>query len=246
MASTLAFAVLMVMHAGADASGSDTAPRQSAPAGFAQPDQSPSKLEAASPDVRYVADWVVRTGDNDGLPYVIIDKVNATVFVMEANGHLDGSAPALLGMVPGDGSIAGIGDRKLSAIRPGERTTPAGRFVASLGEDLHGQDILWIDYANAIALHRVVKGTPAEHRAQRLQSETSDDNRISFGCINVPVKFYDDVVHPAFADTTGVVYILPELSSVRDMFGPPAKAPQAQPDAGSGRTPVPAGATRAQ
>jgi hypothetical protein len=207
MGSALAFAFLLMMHAGAEASGA-----------------------AASPDVRYVADWVVRTGDNHGMPYVIIDKVNATVFVMDASGHLDGSAPALLGMIRGDGSVAGIGDRSLSTIRPGERTTPAGRFVASLGNDLHGQDILWIDYANAIALHRVVKGTPAEQRAQRLTSETSDDNRISYGCINVPVKFYDDVVHPAFAGSSGVVYILPEMSSAKAMFGPRA---QAQPDAGS-------------
>jgi hypothetical protein len=184
-------------------------------------------LASASADVRYMADWVATTGDNAGMPYVFIDKVNATVFVMNSSGHLDGSAPALLGMVQGDGSVAGIGDRKLSTIRPDERTTPAGRFVASLGEDLHGQDILWIDYANAIALHRVVKGTPVERRAQRLQSETSDDNRISYGCINVPVKFYDDVVHPAFATTSGVVYILPEMSSAQALFGEPGKDAQA-------------------
>jgi hypothetical protein len=216
MVSALAFAVLLMMHAGAEASG-------------ANPPLGTDSHEPVSPDVRYVADWVVRTGDNDGMPYVIIDKVNATVFVMDSSGHLDGSAPVLLGMVRGDGSVAGIGDRKLSAIRPDERTTPAGRFVASLGEDLHGQDILWIDYANGIALHRVVKGTPAEHRAQRLQSETSDDNRISYGCINVPVKFYDDVVHPAFAESSGVVYVLPEMSSAKAMYGSRA---QAQPDPG--------------
>jgi hypothetical protein len=184
-------------------------------------------MEAASADARYMADWIARSGDNAGMPYVIIDKVNAMVFVMDADGRLAGAAPALLGIARGDGSAPGIGDRKMSAIRPDERTTPAGRFVASLGEDLHGQDILWIDYDNAIALHRVVKGTPAERRAQRLQSGTSEDNRISYGCINVPVEFYDDVVHPAFAATSGVVYILPEASSVRDAYRPPGQGGQA-------------------
>lgn len=190
-------------------------------AGIGESARSPPSMESASADVRHVANWIALTGDNAGMPYVIIDKVNATVFVIDANGHLDGSAPALLGMVEGDGSVAGIGDREMSAIRPEERTTPAGRFVASLGEDLHGQDILWVDYGTSIALHRVANGTPAERRAQRLDSATSDDNRISYGCINVPVQFFDDVVQPAFASSSGVVYILPEMSSVRDAYAAP-------------------------
>jgi hypothetical protein len=228
ISSALAFAILLTVHAVAEASEAKAAPpgidrgaalvpsKETAATRVLQPW---ATLDTASRDVRYLADWVARTGDNAGMPYVIIDKVHATVFVMDSSGHLDGSAPALLGMGQGDGSIAGIGDRKLSTIRPDERTTPAGRFIASLGKDLHGQEILGIDYANAIALHRVVKGTPAERRAQRLQSETSDDNRISYGCINVPVKFYDDIVHPAFATTSGVVYILPEMSSAQALFG---------------------------
>ena len=72
-----------------------------------------------------------------------------------------------------------------------------------------------IDYAASIALHPVVKGQPAEHRAERLNSPTSDDNRISFGCINVPVNFYAKVVSPAFIKTNGVVYILPEMGSAK-------------------------------
>jgi len=250
ISSALAFAVLFAMHAGAQASeakaaagigrGAALVPSK-AIAGATRVQPPLATLDAASQEVRYLADWVARTGDNAGMPYVIIDKVHAAVFVMDSSGHLDGSAPALLGMVQGDGSVAGIGDRKLSTIRPAERTTPAGRFVASLGEDLHGQDILWIDYANAIALHRVVKGTPAERRAQRLQSETSDDNRISYGCINVPVKFYDDVVHPAFANTSGVVYILPEMSSAQALFGGAGKdAHGAHPDTRSEPDAVPA------
>jgi hypothetical protein len=236
-ASTLALVAVLAMQPCAEARPANTPPQAShdraagmpAPGnvdagGLARP-QSP--MEAASADARYMADWIARSGDNAGMPYVIIDKVNAMVFVMDADGRLAGAAPALLGIARGDGSAPGIGDRKMSAIRPDERTTPAGRFVASLGEDLHGQDILWIDYGTSIALHRVVKGTPAEGRARRLQSDTSDDNRISYGCINVPVEFYDDVVHPAFAATSGVVYILPEASSVRDAYRPPGQGGQA-------------------
>jgi hypothetical protein len=106
----------------------------------------------------------------------------------------------------------------MSAIRPRDRITPAGRFLASLDHDVHGNEILLFDYADSIALHAVVKGTPQERRAQRLESATSQDNRISFGCINVPLQFYEKVVSPAFAHTAGLVYILPETSGAIEMF----------------------------
>ena len=172
-----------------------------------------------SSEVRQVAHWAIDSKDNDGLPFVIVDKVNARVFVFDAHAVLQGTAPALLGLTRGDGAVAGIGDQKMSTIRPADRTTPAGRFVASLGRDPQGHDILWIDYDNAIALHRVVKGTPTERRAQRLASETAGDNRISYGCINVPVKFYEAWIRPAFLHSSGIVYILPEMRTAHEMFG---------------------------
>ena len=153
------------------------------------------------------------------MPYAIVDKVNAKVFVFDAHGQLLGADAALLGMAKGDLSVAGIGDRMMSAIRPEDRTTPAGRFKASLDHDVHGHEILVIDYAASISLHAVVKGTPREHRAERLQSATSDDNRISFGCINVPLKFYRNIVSPTFTHTFGIVYILPEMSPASEFFG---------------------------
>jgi hypothetical protein len=128
-----------------------------------------------------------------------------------------GAAPALLGKAHGDDTVPGIGSKKLSAIRPDERTTPAGRFVASLGHDLV-KDVLWIDYKDALSLHRVVRGLPGDHRTRRLATPSPLDNRISFGCVNVPVKFYEQVVRRAFTGTSGIVYILPEIKSVEDVF----------------------------
>lgn len=175
--------------------------------------------EAASAQVRHVAHWVLDSRDNKGLPYLIVDKVDAKVFVFNARGQLQGAAAALLGMERGDGTADGIGEQKLSAMRPEDRTTPAGRFLASLDHDLQGREILWVDYDTALALHRVPKGKPAERRAERLESATSDDNRISYGCINVPEAFYEDVVSPAFTRTFGVVYILPEDTTATELFG---------------------------
>ncbi|MDB5474741.1 MAG: hypothetical protein JWP49_252 [Phenylobacterium sp.] len=174
--------------------------------------------QAASPPARDVADWVVASGDNHGMAFVIIDKVQARLFVFAPDGRLRGASAALLGLARGDDSVPGIGERKLATIRPEERTTPAGRFVASLGADLGIKDVVWVDYADAISLHRVITTKPKERRLQRLATPTPLDNRISYGCINVPAKFYDTVVRPAFTGASGVVYILPEVRSLGATF----------------------------
>ena len=174
---------------------------------------------SASKEARHVAHWVVDSGDNLNKPFVIVDKRDAKVFVFDAQGKLRGESSALLGLAIGDHSVPGIGTKKLSAIRPEERTTPAGRFVANLDRNLKGDEILWVDYDTAISLHAVVKGTPEERRADRLASPSPLDKRISYGCINVPVPFYEKVVSPTFKGTNGIVYILPETRSAQKVFG---------------------------
>lgn len=176
------------------------------------------KQEYASWAVRDTANWVVDSGDNLGMPFMIVDKVQARVLLFDAQGELSGAASALLGLAVGDDSVPGIGNRKLSSIRPEERTTPAGRFVASLGRNLRGKEILWVDYENAISLHRVVTSNAKERRAERLASPLTDDKRISYGCINVPVAFFDRHVIPAFSGTNGVVYVLPETRANHKVF----------------------------
>lgn len=165
-----------------------------------------------------MADWVVDSGDSRGMPFAIVDKTDAKVFVFDAQRRLRGVAPALLGLARGDDSVPGIGDRKLSDIRPEERTTPAGHFVAMLGDNMRGEDVLWVDYDGGVSMHRVITTNPAERRVQRLATATPLDNRISYGCINIPAKFYENVVRPAFTGTTGIVYVLPETRSAREVF----------------------------
>lgn len=172
-----------------------------------------------SAEARQLAAWILDSNNNRRLPFLIVDKKLAMVFAFHADGLLQGTAPVLLGSAVGDDSVPGIGQRKLSAIRPGERTTPAGRFVAALDRNLHGVEILWVDYDAAISLHRVVTSVPKERRGQRLASATPLDNRISYGCINVPVKFFEQVIRPAFKGTNGIVYVLPETRSAHEVFG---------------------------
>ena len=174
--------------------------------------------EPASNDVRRLADWVVAARDNASMPFVIIDKVAAKVFVFDVRGRLSGAAPALLGLTRGDDTAPGVGERKLAAVGPKDRTTPAGRFVASLGRDLGTRDVLWVDYKSGVALHRVITTNPREHRLRRLASPSPLERRISYGCINVPAAFFDKIIDPAFAATSGVVYILPETRPIEQVF----------------------------
>ena len=183
----------------------------------AQPSPMSLPTPSASTDVQTVERWIEAAHDNEGLPFIIVDKIAATIYVFDGKRKLLGSAPALLGLERGDGSVEGIGSRPLKTIKPNERTTAAGRFKASLGHDLV-QDILWVDYESALSLHRVVPGGRADRRIERLASATPLDNRISFGCINVPAAFYDAVVASAFKATMGIVYILPETEALTSIF----------------------------
>ena len=177
-----------------------------------------------SRDVRSVAERAVAFNDAGGLPFLIVDKIEARVLAFDSQGRFVGDSAVLLGSARGDDSAPGIGDRPLAKILPEERTTPAGRFSAELGENNHGEDILWVDYDNAVSMHRVRAVKASEKRLQRLASVTATDNRISYGCINVPAPFYDSVVKPLFAPRNGIVYVLPETRPVETLFNTPPVA----------------------
>ncbi len=183
-------------------------------------------LSHASADVQQLADWVLAANDHQHLPFVILDKQNARLFMFSPDGRLVGNTAALLGAARGDDSVPGIGERPLHAVLPHERTTPAGRFVAELGRNSNGEDIVWVDYDAAVSLHRVRATVASERRLQRLASPSARDNRISYGCINVPRRFYEQVVSPAFSraaqaggQRAGVVYVLPETQPMKAVFG---------------------------
>lgn len=169
-------------------------------------------------DAKYIADWVADSRDNARLPFAILDKRDARVYVFDAGAHLIGVSPVLLGAAPGDDSVLGIGQRPINQVRPEERTTPAGRFVSAPGRNASGDAVVWVDYSAAVSMHRVRPVDPKERRLERLASPDPAERRISYGCINVPVAFFDAVVHPMLAAGQGVVYVLPERKPVREAF----------------------------
>jgi hypothetical protein len=177
-----------------------------------------------SEDARTVAEWVAATRDNAGVGFLIIDKKAARLHVFDERARHRSSTPVLLGAAIGDHTVPGIGLKPVAEVLPHERTTPAGRFIAERGRNAKGKDIVWVDYDAAVSMHRVVSDVPAERRLQRLASPTVADNRISYGCINIPVKFYESSIRPMFAEYRAVVYILPEKQSLQQVFGIPARS----------------------
>jgi hypothetical protein len=173
----------------------------------------------ASPDARLVANWVVATHNNHKRAFLLVDKKEARVYVFTPEGHLEQSSPVLLGEAHGDDVLPGVGDKPLDQVKPDEKTTPAGRFVAEPGMNADHEDVIWVDYDDAISMHRVRPWVESEHRLERLASLTTDDNRISFGCINLPVTFYEDVAKPAVTKYGAVIYVLPEVKTVQQVFG---------------------------
>lgn len=174
--------------------------------------------QAASLDARFVANWVTDSRDNGRMPFVILDKRDARVFVFDSAGQLIDASPVLLGAAAGDESVIGIGKRPIAEVLPEERTTPAGRFISQPGRNTSGEQVVWVDYEAAVSMHRVRPIDPKERRLERLASDDPAERRISYGCINVPVPFFELVVAPVLGSQRAVVYVLPEEKNVREVF----------------------------
>lgn len=197
--------------------------------------------ERLSADARVMADWVARSHDNGREPFLMVDKKNARLLAFDADGHLVATSTILLGYARGDDTVPGVGEKKLADIKPFERTTPAGRFVAEEGRNLQNEQIIWIDYDAAVSMHRVRTTNARERRLQRLASSRVEDKRISWGCVNVPAAFFDAHVAPIFRDgRRAVIYVLPEVRTLAEVFPGYGASAGARPNASPARAGAPA------
>lgn len=208
------------------------APAYSAPPVGPPPVAGWSALEdaRASEAASKVTEWIAASRDNGKLPYMVIDKSAAALLVFDSKGKLLGASPVLIGVASGDESSPGVGSKDLSRIGPAERTTPAGRFLAKYGRAAGGETVLWVDWSTSVALHAVVTGNKRERRLERLLSPSPIDNRITYGCINVPTGFYREKVRPLFRRSGGLVYILPDTKPLETVFPrvrPGSRSPRA-------------------
>ncbi len=207
--------------------GAHAAPKK-ASAGKAKKARAAAKPAAApaapveinpSAEARLVASWVLASGDNRKLPYVVLDKKAASLILYDAKGKPLAQEPTLIGIALGDEASPGVGSKKLGDLGPAEKTTPAGRFLAKFGYAFGKQQVLWVDYTNSVAIHPIpADAAKKERRRERMLSETPDDNRITFGCINVPRAFYGSKLRPLFQKGGGYVYVLPDSKPLEEVF----------------------------
>ncbi|HEX2544377.1 MAG TPA: L,D-transpeptidase [Ramlibacter sp.] len=155
--------------------------------------------------------WVQRTQDPRGRPFAVVDKKSAHFYVFHADGKLAGHTTALLGSAIGDHIAPQVGaNAQLGHVPPEERTTPAGRFDAVPGINATGEHVIWVDYESAFAIHRLRPGLAYNARSSRLSAAQASAKRVSWGCVVVPVAFYEKVVQPVLGNLRSVVYVMPE------------------------------------
>lgn len=174
--------------------------------------------ESLSADVQHIADWAVHSGDHNGMPFIIIDKVNARAVAFDRTGKLLRSTPVLVGMGVGDIFEPGVLRMDMYQTKPSQRITPAGRYIAEEDVNLAGERVLWVDYDAGIALHKLSAKKTKQRRHERIRSASPADHRITYGCINVPPAFYDQVVRPHFRAKGGLVYVLPDSMPLKTVF----------------------------
>lgn len=187
--------------------------------GRSSPSHRTAPVIAPSPDEQRVAAWIAASGDNHALPFAVIDKTSASFILYDGRAKPIAQVPVLIGIAPGDDATPGVGSKTLGEIGPAEKTTPAGRFLAKFGYAAGRQKVLWVDYTNSVAIHPIPQdAAKREMRRERLLSPEPEDNRITFGCINVPRAFYGSALRPLFQKKGGYVYILPDTKPLEDVF----------------------------
>jgi hypothetical protein len=172
-----------------------------------------------STEARRLVEWVGRTGDRQDLPFAVVDKHAARIYVFDADGRLAGHSPVLLGSTLGDHTVPGVGLRaQAGQVGVEERTTPAGRFESVPGRNDKGEHVVWVDYDAAFAIHRLRPGFAYKSRFSRLATVGAEDKRVSWGCVVVPVPFYTRVVEPVLGQGRSVVYVMPEAGPLQAVF----------------------------
>ena len=75
----------------------------------------------ASASAQSAVHWILDTGDHQQLPFAVVDKIHARVFVFHRTGRLLGNAPVLLGQALGDEGLEGVGEALAPACAAGGR-----------------------------------------------------------------------------------------------------------------------------
>lgn len=165
-----------------------------AQAGFATYESGP-QIAGVSQEASNTINWVKATHDNNGKVFVVADKNEGKIHVVDNNGKVIDTQNAIFGRNKSNDNVA--------------NSTPSGRFklqkalttkaadkkifgsdVLTLTDTVTGKDITKAD-GGVIAMHRLWN---KPERVKAINSATSSDNYMSAGCINVPTAFYNSAV----------------------------------------------------
>ena len=160
--------------------------------------ESGPKIENVSQQASDTINWVVKQKDHNGKAFVVADKAQGKIHVVDTDGKVLNTQNAIFGKNKGDSSAFG--------------NTPSGRFLlhktdtknlSDLDKRVFGDSVLDLtdketgrkvtnDQGQVVAMHRVVN--TAERKAA-LNSATPNDNYLSHGCINIPTAYYNSAVN---------------------------------------------------
>nr|DAR54706.1 MAG TPA: hypothetical protein [Caudoviricetes sp.] len=175
--------------------GAMTVPQDAhAQAGFSVYENGP-KIENVSQDASNTIHWVTQNHDNGGKVFVVADKNEGKIHIVDNNGKVLDTQNAIFGRNKSNENVA--------------NSTPSGRFklqkalttkaadkrifgddVLVLTDTVTGKDITKAD-GGVIAMHRLWN---KPERVKAINSATASDNYMSAGCINVPTAFYNSAV----------------------------------------------------
>ena len=153
------------------------------------------QIAGVSQEASNTINWVKATHDNNGKVFVVADKNEGKIHVVDSNGKVLDTQNAIFGRNKANDNVA--------------NSTPSGRFklqkalttkaadkkifgsdVLTLTDTATGKDITKAD-GGVIAMHRLWN---KPERVKAINSATASDNYMSAGCINVPTAFYNSAV----------------------------------------------------
>ena len=175
--------------------GAMTIPQDAhAQAGFATYESGP-QIAGVSQEASNTINWVKASHDNNGKIFVVADKNEGKIHIVDNNGKVLDTQNAIFGRNKSNDNVA--------------NSTPSGRFklqkalttkdadkrvfgddVLTLTDTVTGDNITKSD-GGVIAMHRLWN---KPERVKAINSATASDNYMSAGCINVPTAFYNSAV----------------------------------------------------
>ena len=150
--------------------------------------------------------------------YIVIDKPSAEMYVFNSSNELITSLPVLLGKDKGEEPNRADTSSPIAS----HATTPAGKYqLGKIGiTDIGRPDsityqgrIISLLGSDNLALHRTYPGEYVE-RTKALNTSTVEDNRKSWGCINISPENFDKYIKPYFNKGNQNLFITPDNPSL--------------------------------